>query len=327
MTQVEVNTYVNPNALSPIQLKVIIITYRLEDNTHFRPTEETLLKFIFKAGGIKYEKRIFNREKIAMFYGRLPCIYVNGLILQNSSLITFVKDILIEKPQHENLLNLLEFILSSELKNLIELSYFLQKYEKLKNSKKIMNKLLPLVRKNIYYEKITSDYLNLNSANRQENITQNIIKNYNRIYSIFVKNNLLNLHKENTFSLIEAFFYSYIKEEKTLFTEINRPTLENIKTEEKIAFETFYTFYETFSKTRKDLKIQLKSEEEIFKICKKFVESKSTKKKDVKDKELTQFEKDSVFKYNIISIGFFIGISTLMFIYGSMRSNHKVKNN
>ena len=303
------------------KLNIIIITYRLEDNPAFRPAEENLLKMIFKLVGIKFETKIFLSEKTTLFFGKLPCLYINSFLIQNIKLLTFIKEIF--DFQNENLLkmDLIEYLIGDELKNSIELNYTLERNHKLENSKDLLTRIMHFFSRNYYYEGVSCKYLNIqNEINLRDMITNRLIKSYVKLHSL-LKDNLYH-HKEDKFNFIEAYVYSYLKEEKTLFTVIKRPTLEKIKVEEKQVLEALYNFYDSFKKSKKRIKLTtLKSNPEIIKIASNYTMIYNKSDKNKEKKELSLYEKNSVFKYNIFAIGIFLGVGLIFY----MLSNRKEK--
>ena len=307
--------------------KIILITYRLEDNLSFRPTEETFFKLIFKAIGIKYEKRIYNKEKTTLFFGKLPCLYVDGSIIQNRNITKFIKTILdtIYNDNFDKLFELVEFIIRKELRNSNELYYFTQRNMKYERSKKIFTRISHFFTKNTHFEKITCDYLNINKNEQKEEIILNILKSYNKLHILLMQNENTQEHLKENFNLIDVYLYSYLNEEKTLFEDIAKPYLENLKNEDKYIFESFYNFYIQFDKFKSKMKFKIKSNEEIDKTITDYsMNFGKSKKNDKKEVELSEFERRSVWKYNLFSVGIFVSIGVL-FIFLSKRTEKKNK--
>lgn len=308
------------------KLKVVIVTYRMKENETFRPTEEVLLKLIFKASGIKYEKRISYDNTHSNFFGNLPCLYINGIIIQNRKIFKFVRSILDDQydkndADYNKLVDLIEYTISQQLKTNMKIYYNLMRNDKKKNSSKFFNRLKHYLFPDDNYINTACDYLNIEGFNNKVNITQNIINCYNNLhYYLFQKGTLNKPNENGMFNLIEAYLYSFLKEEKTMFDEVNRPTLQNIKVDNKANLEAFYEFFTSYDKVRKTIKVNLKSEEEIVKKALEFskVKAKQEKKEEVKD--LVSYESDSANRYNIIPIFLFLGITSMSYIL-SRRNN------
>jgi hypothetical protein len=314
------------------KLKVIIVSYRIKENEAFRPSEEILLKLIFKASGIQYEKRISYDNTLSSFFGNLPCLYINGNIIHNRKIFKFVRSILdgqYEKndADYDKLVDLIEYTISQQLKNNMKIYYNLKRNEKKKNSSKFFTRLKHYLFPDAYYIKTACDYLNI-EHNDPNNTTQNIINCYNNIHYILFQKGRLNKPNENAmFNLIEAYLYSFLKEEKTLFNEVNRPTLQNIKVDNKVNLEAIYEFYTSYDKVRKTIRVNLKPQEEIIKQALEFSKVKGKEKKKDEIKDLVKFENDSSNKHNLIFICLFVGISLVSYIIGRRRKNNSNKSN
>lgn len=320
------------NLPSNNDLNVIIITYRMKDNQAFRPMDEVLLKLIFKRGGIKYGKRIFLGDKVSLFYGKLPCVYINGTLIQNRNILSFVRRIIDnQNDKHEaednKMIELIEYTISQQLKNNLEIYYNLDKNDKINNSKKLFKRIKHYFLEDNYFQETASQYLNLNKHNIKENIVENIIQCYNNLFYLLFQKGSLNVHTQNgSFNLIEAYLYSFLKEEKGLFNEVNRPTLQNIKVNQKVNLESFYEFFTSYEKLRKTIKINLKQPEEIMKIVPEFSIKEKTEKKE-ENSYLAQFDTNSFNKYNLIPLGLFFGISFVIYLIGKRNERNSNENN
>ena len=112
-----------------------------------------------------------------------------------------------------------------------------------------------------------------------------------------------------------------------MFNEVNRPTLQNIKVDNKVNLEAIYEFYTSYDKVRKTIRVNLKPQEEIIKQALEFSNVKGKEKKKDEIKDLVKFENDSSNKHNLIFICLFVGISLVSYIIGRRRKNNSNKSN
>jgi len=114
---------------------------------------------------------------------------------------------------------------------------------------------------------------------------------------------------------IKLLIFSFLKEDKVLFTKVKRPLIENLKYEEDKMFESIGTYYKNVEETivkNQNIKFTSNRNSKSEKIKNLFT-FYNPKSKSHKVEGIQEFQAKSNFYHQIISIGIFCGFTFVLF--------------
>lgn len=347
--------------------KITLITYRLSENPLFKPAEEIFLHHVMEKLGMNYDIIEYDGLEVNNFFGKLPVIYYNGNIIIEKNIFNFIKDFVFHNnlslnspnnnqsslPQFkefENYFNLLLFTLKEGLSQANYYYYYLKMKEKIEKSKnkKLFSSIRTYLFSRIEYENI-NNYL-LNTFSQIGNLKNIYLPLESKLYEIikdsFSKINFL-ITKEfadrNQSLFIKLLFFSFLKEDKVLFTKVKRPVIENLKYEEDKMLSNIGAYFKSLedgvvkntdikfifpgvsgnaqSSNMKKLEInqsltQVLTQEKIKKYSISFNPKPIKKIEDIQE-----FQSRTNFYHQIFSIGIF-GAFALIIFYMTTRKNN-----
>jgi hypothetical protein len=236
--------------------KITLITYRIPENPLFKPAEEIFLHHVMDKLGMTYDIIEYEGLEVNNFFGKLPVIYYNGKIIIQKNIFNFIKDFvfhnqyntnisnsnsssLTQFKEFENYINLLLFTLKEGLSQANDYYYYLKMKEKIEKSKN--KKLFSSIRTYLFsrreYENINNYYLNtfpqIGDLNNiylpiESKLYEVIKDSFSRIHFLMGKE----FADRNQNLFIKLLIFSFLKEDKVLFTKVKRPVIENLKYDE-----------------------------------------------------------------------------------------------
>jgi hypothetical protein len=312
--------------------KIILITYRLPENSKFRPAEEVFMRVMLNKLKLDFEKIDYLGTNMTHFFGRLPVLYFNGKFISNRNIVLFMKELVIQQNQEgENFRIFLEDLLSilrDELRNSNEFYYFLKSVEKIENPKSFFSLIkgkfisyfsdLPPFHKMMKNSLIHSQYIHNNSFQfmTDESKVCEIIKN--SFQKIFKMKNKSFLDKEENW-FIHILIYSYLQEDKSMFSNIIRPGVDNLSQELSEVYSNIGNFYYEVDALLYDKEVQFTLPLDYKKIILKWCVILNPKKK---KKEIQEVQARNNFYHNLFAIGTFVGVGMLIYYLTNRKKNN-----
>jgi len=346
------------NSKNSEDLKIILITPRLKDNSEYKPAEEILLEILSQRIGLKFEIIECNLYETNNFFGRPPVLYFNGKVITNHNIFHFLRDLNIfhfEKDeiqkdplldhsaiiQRKNVLfdNIIQ-VLRDQLRFSNEFYSYLkykEKVEKNQNRKIFFSFFSNFFKIKIdasAYEQISETVLNnFPIISNRENLNLSIEKKL----SLLIKDAYIKLNKiikdfesqrgfDQTLTIEEKIFYnllifSFLKEDKFLFSssDFSRPILEYMDQIEEENFSNIANFY---TKIKNEINVMENSHKNI-KICEHHFHisknySLAINPSNKKVKNIQEMEVTRSLHHNLFSIGVF-SVTALILLYISTR--------
>lgn len=321
----------------PTSQKLILVTYRLSDNSQFIPAEEMIVDYIFNdVPTIVLEKIILEEHYKSNFLGSLPCFYFTGKIIPNDKLLFFLKDVLFEENKEFDVYfdNLVYTIKESFRFGNQHYYYWKSKEKKEKKSNFFMRFLGRLlnINQNVHYESLSNEILNnlIEFFTPHKEINIHEIKSNEVILDSITKLSILKQKQfddNNRNLFIRLIFMSFLSEDKFLFNKLKRPFVENLKYQNNPSYLDLFQNYlekeQLFTKPlpgsfNVKLNTSINDTSRLHDKIKKhamFFDPK--KKRNFRTIEEIQINKS--FQNDLIGVGIFCGMTLLLLILSSRK--------
>jgi hypothetical protein len=350
------------NDHDPKKNKIVLITYRLDYIQAFKPAEEIFFHIFMEKNNMTYEKIEHKCSKIQGFFGKLPVLYFNGMIITNSEFILFLKDFMVInfnklkmnshnnsmiKYELENKIDIFEeifeklhFYMKIQMSSINEYQFYLknlEKYEKLEG-KSLFQKLKGLFfsSKNAIYESLQQKLLNtlpgqirLNKINDTcgKKIQENLKDTYKKIGEIikFLESNKSLDYDQVLF--LNIFIYAFLQEDEILNIKSSKLDINSLHShlaEEKRKIFTKISQVEAKFSFKLNEKL-INSSEINMDIIKDH--SQGVSKRDAKTpcQDIQVIQSNNSYYHQLFTIGIFCSF-TLLIYFLSKRKQKKIIN-